>query len=162
MQMQGMSAAVGVASNKGFNYDGTWLVTAIDASSATSRTIATTLLSSNNPSFQRSVYQLPSHLRQPILSVASKVYHVSERCYGSASHCEVHEPATGSCTTFPDKSSVYRKKVMLPTIYTHNRCNNTTCYLYTSRTNSWYIKISREILAQSSPISRQSSPIARF
>ena len=65
-----------------------------------SRTIATTLLSSNNPSFQRSVYQLPSHLRQPILSVASKVYHVSERCYGSASHCEVHEPATDSSRIF--------------------------------------------------------------
>ena len=38
VQMQGMSAAVGVASNKGFNYDGTWLVTAIDASSATNPT----------------------------------------------------------------------------------------------------------------------------
>ena len=55
-----------------------------------------------------------------------------------------------SCTTFPNKKFSVQKKV-IPTIYTHNRCNNATCYLYTSRTNSRYIKISREILAKSSP-----------
>ena len=32
------------------------------------------------------------------------------------------------------KFSVQKKVILLPTIYTHNRCNNTTCYLYTSRT----------------------------
>ena len=67
-----------------------------------SRTIATTLLSSNNPSFQRSVYQLPSHLRKPILSAASTVYHVSERCYGHADIFseEEHAPATDSSRIF--------------------------------------------------------------
>ena len=65
-----------------------------------SQTIATTLLSSNNPSFQHSVYQLPSHLLKPVLSAASKVYHVSKRCYGSASHHEEYEPATDSSRIF--------------------------------------------------------------